>query len=42
LLGITRWDVLQRMAKHRILSGPDTPEELRREIEAAERFVGQP
>lgn len=35
LLGITRWDVLQLMAKNEILSGPVTTEETRQEIETA-------
>jgi hypothetical protein len=30
------------MAKHRIPSGPETPEELRQELEAAERFLRRP
>ena len=42
LLGVTRWDVLQLMAKHHIPSGPETPEELRQELEAAERFLRRP
>src|SRR5437899_11298871 len=39
LLGITRWDILDLMALHQIPSGPETVEELRREIEFARRFV---
>lgn len=42
LLGISRWDVLRLMARHRIPSGPETPEELRQELEAAERFLRRP
>lgn len=32
LLGLTRWDLLDLMARHRILSGPETPEELEQEV----------
>jgi predicted HTH domain antitoxin len=35
LLGITRWDILQLMARHRIESGPETAEEAQRDFEAA-------
>jgi predicted HTH domain antitoxin len=38
LLGITRWDILQLMARHRIESGPETAEEMERDIENARRF----
>ena len=38
-LGITRWDILDLMAQHSILSGPETPEELRQEIAILERLV---
>lgn len=37
LLGVTRYDILDLMAEHRILSGPLTPEEARRDVEAARR-----
>ena len=37
LLGITRWDILDLMAHHAILSGPETAEEMDRDIEAARR-----
>jgi hypothetical protein len=39
LLGITRWDLLDLMAQHQIPSGPETPEEMRREIEEIRAFV---
>ena len=39
LLGITRWDVLMLMARLGIPSGPETAEEMRRDIEAARRAV---
>jgi hypothetical protein len=35
LLGITRWDILDLMVRYRIPSGPETAEELERDIEAA-------
>jgi hypothetical protein len=35
MLGITRWDILDLMACHCIPSGPETAEEMRRDIEAA-------
>ena len=37
LLGVTRYDILDLMAQYRILSGPLTPEEARRDVEAARR-----
>lgn len=39
LLGITRWALLDLMARHQIASGPETAEEMRREIEAMRRFA---
>ena len=39
LLGITRGDIIDLMAKYQVESGPETPEELCQEIENAERFV---
>jgi hypothetical protein len=39
LLGITRWDILQLMGRHHIVSGPLTAEEARRDIETALRFA---
>jgi hypothetical protein len=39
LLGITRYDILDLMAKHRILSGPLTAEEMRQEIENAWEYI---
>src|SRR3954447_11648016 len=38
-LGITRWDILDLMAQHNILSGPETAEEVRQEIAILERLV---
>ncbi len=35
LLGVTRYDILDLMAKHHILSGPLTAEEMRQDIENA-------
>lgn len=37
LLGVTHYDILDLMAEYRILSGPSTPEEARRDVEAARR-----
>jgi len=37
VLGVTRWDLLELMARHGVQSGPDTAEEMRREIENARR-----
>ena len=37
LLGVTRYDILGLMAHYRILSGPETAEEVREDIEAARR-----
>jgi len=37
LLGITRWDILELMARHQIVSGPLTAEEVERDVEAARR-----
>jgi predicted HTH domain antitoxin len=39
LLDLTRWDILELMARHRIPSGPDTAEEMRDEVENARRFA---
>ena len=38
LLGVTRYDILDLMASHHILSGPRTAEEMREEIDIARRF----
>ena len=35
LLGVTRYDILNLMAQHHILSGPLTAEEMQRDIENA-------
>jgi predicted HTH domain antitoxin len=35
LLGITRYDILDLMAKHHIFSGPLTAEEMRQDVENA-------
>ena len=37
LLGVSRWDLLDLMVKYEIKSGPETPEELRAEVEGALR-----
>ena len=42
LLGITRWDVLDLMAKHGVPSGPESAEEMRREIDNARRVASRP
>ncbi len=38
LLGITRWDILDLMVEHQISSGPETAEELEREVEYLRRL----
>ena len=42
LLGLTRADILDLMARYAIPSGPQTAEEVDREIEAARRVLGRP
>lgn len=42
LLGITRYDILDLMAQDQIPSGPQTPEEIDREIQAALRLADEP
>lgn len=37
-LGLTRWDILDLMVKHGISSGPETEDELRREVEDLRRY----
>lgn len=39
LLGVTRWDILDLMARHAIPSGPETAEEVDQEINTA--LLGQ-
>lgn len=39
LLGVTRYDILDLMARHRIVSGPLTAEEMQDDIATARRFV---
>jgi predicted HTH domain antitoxin len=39
LLGLTRWDVLDLMARYEIESGPETAEELRAELDDVRRFL---
>lgn len=39
VLGISVWDMLDLIMKYEISSGPETPEELRREVDAAERLL---
>lgn len=41
LLGLTRGDILDLMVKLRIPSGPDPPEEARREVEDMRRYIGE-
>ena len=42
LLGLTRYDMLQLMARHSILSGPETADEAQRDFEAARLGVRLP
>ena len=42
LLGITRWDMLDLMVQRQIPSGPETTEEMRREIADARRYKTVP
>lgn len=35
LLGLTRWDILDLMVAHQIPSGPESPEKLAEDLEAA-------
>lgn len=37
VLGVTRWNVLELIAEHRIVSGPLTAEEAERDVETARR-----
>lgn len=39
LLGLTRHDVLRLMGEHQIRSGPASFEELRAEVDVAERYL---
>ncbi len=39
LLGMSRWEILDLMAQHRIPSGPETAEEMRQEVEDLSRHV---
>ena len=39
LLGVTPWDVLDLMRDHRIPSGPESPEDVRRDIDEARRAL---
>jgi predicted HTH domain antitoxin len=41
LLNVSRWELINLMAKHQIPSGPRTAEEVRAEIETAERLARQ-
>lgn len=38
LLGLTRWDIVDLMARHQIPSGPETADEMRQEIESLRRL----
>jgi predicted HTH domain antitoxin len=39
LLGVTRWDILNLMARLGIPSGGETAEEMRREVEESRRVI---
>ncbi len=39
LLGVTRWEILERMAEHAIPSGPATPGELDQEVADLRRYI---
>ena len=39
LLGISRWKILDLIARHRISSGPETAEEMRQEVEDLRRYL---
>ncbi|MDF3043668.1 MAG: hypothetical protein K0Q71_6374 [Thermomicrobiales bacterium] len=39
LMGVTRYDILDLMARYCIPSGPETAEEMRQEIENARQFL---
>lgn len=41
LLDVSRADILDLMGKHRIESGPETPEELSTELADLRRFAGR-
>jgi predicted HTH domain antitoxin len=40
LLHVTRWDMLDLLAQHEILSGPETPQEAREELARLEQVLG--
>ena len=42
LLGNTRWEILELMARYHIVSGPLTAEEAERDVEAARRGMVAP
>lgn len=42
ILGISRWDMLDLMARYRIPSGAQSAEEVRREVEGARQFAVYP
>ena len=42
LLNISRWEILELMARHQIPSGPETAAEVRQEIAEARRFLSVP
>ena len=39
LLGISRWEILDLMARHRISSGPETAQEMRQEVDDLHRYL---
>ena len=42
LLGVSRWELLDLMARYGVPSGPEAAEEMRREIEDARRIDPRP
>lgn len=41
VLGLTRWDILDLMGRYAIPSGPETAEDVRREVETMRRYLGR-
>ena len=41
VLGITRWDILDLMARYRIESGPETEEDMRTELKLMRETAGR-
>jgi predicted HTH domain antitoxin len=40
LLGVSRWEILDLIARHDVKSGPETADEMHHDIEVARRSVG--